>query len=58
MLEGGRKLTIVFGADDLLAYQDEKEIEPVSKRKLKGFSQKAEFSGVEFAVPRWGKDPR
>lgn len=49
MIQPGSPLTLIFGSDDLVAYSGEDVIQLPSQRKLKGFSMRNEFTGIEFA---------
>jgi hypothetical protein len=44
-----KQLTLVFTEDDALAFDGEDEIDLQFRQKLKGFSQRKEFGGLEFA---------
>jgi len=48
-LQPAKRLTLIFGPDDLVAYSGEDIVELPSTRKLKGFSMRDQFTGIGFA---------
>lgn len=48
-LQPAKRLTLIFGSDDLVAYSGEDIVELPSARKLKGFSMRDQFTGIGFA---------
>jgi glycogen debranching enzyme len=43
--------TFVIGEDDIVAYEAERATELKSKQKLKGFSRRSQFAGIDFVKP-------
>jgi hypothetical protein len=44
---------VIFGPEEIIVYQGDQIVEPTGVWKLKGFSRRKEFSGLDFAPTGW-----